>query len=335
MPAHALREEPDAPAPAPRPVPFVIETVSPAEQLVSFRVGDSWCRLRSLELRSGVRLGLTGCQYEPGFAFGALQPPAELELTVSRGGVLQALTADGRELAYGGNTLQLGHLSRPQPMLIQPQSQERTETVSLAFSAARLRELLGATELPVGFREVLDSRAPHTLRSQAVPARVFRIFDELLAADVKGPARTLWYEARSLELLAVMCDELVETARASTDRLSAYDIERLHVARARLVADLAAPPTLTQLARTAGLSETRLKAGFQTLFGAPVFSYLRQERLEAARRLLVERRLNVTEVALRVGYANPGKFAAAFRRQFGASPSAVAASTDTTTLPRL
>jgi AraC-like DNA-binding protein len=45
--------------------------------------------------------------------------------------------------------------------------------------------------------------------------------------------------------------------------------------------------------------------------------------LDAARRLLREGRYNVTEVALRVGYTNPSKFAAAFKAQFGVSPSQV------------
>ena len=73
----------------------------------------------------------------------------------------------------------------------------------------------------------------------------------------------------------------------------------------------------------AGFNETLLKGRFRALFGTSVFAYLRQIRMEEARRLLLERHLNVTEVAQRVGYANPSKFAAAFRRQFGKSPSAL------------
>ncbi|WP_437947622.1 helix-turn-helix domain-containing protein [Sorangium sp. So ce296] len=36
-----------------------------------------------------------------------------------------------------------------------------------------------------------------------------------------------------------------------------------------------------------------------------------------------QRACNVTEVAQRVGYENPSKFAAAFRKRFGVPPSTV------------
>jgi AraC-like DNA-binding protein len=71
------------------------------------------------------------------------------------------------------------------------------------------------------------------------------------------------------------------------------------------------------------MSETKLKQGFVALFGSPVFSYLRRERLAAARRLLLAGGLGVTEVADRVGYQNPSKFAAAFRLEFGVTPSSL------------
>ena len=41
---------PEAPA-----LPFVVDSVDAAEQRMSFRVGDSWCRVSSIELQSGVR----------------------------------------------------------------------------------------------------------------------------------------------------------------------------------------------------------------------------------------------------------------------------------------
>jgi AraC-like DNA-binding protein len=150
------------------------------------------------------------------------------------------------------------------------------------------------------------------------PPRLLRLLEEIVNADVKGPSRLLWHEAKSLELIAAMTDDLVDT---ETTRLSPTELDRLERVRRCLVEHLAEPPTLAELARTAGFNTTKLKAAFRTRFGTSVFAYLRRARMEHARQLLSNRDLSVSEVALRVGYQNPSKFAAAFRREFGISPS--------------
>jgi AraC-like DNA-binding protein len=288
---------------------------------MSFRVGDSSCRASTIELRSGVRLGVTACRFEPSFSFSTVQPPSEVEFVVSKGAILQTRTRDGHDLPRGGNTLQLGRTRRPLPVRVLPGGDVRMECVSVSMSEGRLRELLGGSELPEAFRNVTESEALHPLISREMTPRLFRLLDEILNADVTGPARLLWHEAKSLELIALMTDELVETTRASEPRLSAHDIDRLERVRVCLFEHLDGPPTLAELARTAGFNETKLKGAFRARFGTSVFAYLRQIQMEEARRLLLKRDLNVTEVAQRVGYTNPSKFAAAFRRQFGMSPS--------------
>lgn len=302
-------------------VPFVIESVGATEQRMSFRIGDSRCRASTLELRSGVRLGVTACQFEPSFSFSTVQPPAEVELVVSKGGVLRTRTSDGCDLDRAGNLLQLGRTSRPLPVRVLPASDAPTECVSVSLGEGRLRELLGVAQLPEAIRSVTESEQPHPLLSQAMTPGLFGLLDEIVNADVTGPSRLLWHEAKTLELIALVTDELAETARAADPRLSAHEIDRLERVRRCLVERLDGSPTLAELARTAGFNQTRLKGAFRARFGTSVFGYLRQSRMEEAHRLLCKRELNVTEVAQRVGYSNPSKFAAAFRRQFGMSPS--------------
>ena len=204
---------------------------------------------------------------------------------------------------------------------VHPEGDARTECVSLSMSERLLRDLLGVPELPAPFREVTESREAATLVSRDMTSGLYRLLEEIVNADAKGASRALWHEAKGLELLALMTDELMESARGQRPHLSAHDVERLQRARVRLVENLEAPPTLAELARAAGFSETRLKSAFKTLFGTSVFAHLREARMEEARRLLVEEHLNVSEAAIRVGYSNPSKFAAAFRKQFGLSPS--------------
>ena len=136
--------------------PFVVDSVGVAEQRMSFRVGDSWCRVSNIDLQSGVRLGVTACQFEPSFAFCADQPPSEFELVVAKGAVLEARTRDGHSFHRGGNTLQLGRTKRPLQLRVRATGDVPMECVSISMSARRLRELDDGV---AGLRNLPSARA--------------------------------------------------------------------------------------------------------------------------------------------------------------------------------
>jgi AraC-like DNA-binding protein len=75
------------------------------------------------------------------------------------------------------------------------------------------------------------------------------------------------------------------------------------------------------LAKHCGASESTVLRAFRKELGVSPLAYLRRRRLEESLQLLQSGRYSVTEVAMRVGYANPSAFAAAFREEFGVSPS--------------
>lgn len=301
------------------PLPFVVET-APNELRASFRVGDSWCRNRMLQLRSGLRMGASRCEFEPSFSFSVEQPPSELELVVSRGAILETETDEGDEFERGGNTLQLSRARYAQTLRVRAAGDSPMECVSVSLTEPRLLELLGVSELPEAFRRVIDSSEGHALVSRAITPKLFGLLEEITNADPKGPSRLLWYEAKSMELLASMTDELLATP--PTEAISALEIERLERVERRIVERLDIAPKLADLARVAAWSETALKAKFRARYGTSIFAYLRDARMREAQRLLLSR-TSVTEVAQRVGYSNPSKFAAAFRRQFGMAPSSL------------
>ena len=79
--------------------------------------------------------------------------------------------------------------------------------------------------------------------------------------------------------------------------------------------------TLPELAARFHLSQSSLKICFKALYGVPVASYLRGLRMDTAAQLLQESDLPVAEIAHRVGYEDPSRFAAAFRRHTGRRPT--------------
>ena len=84
--------------------------------------------------------------------------------------------------------------------------------------------------------------------------------------------------------------------------------------------DLAQPPDLAGLAKAVGTNARRLNEAFRNCVGVTVFEYLREARMEQARKLLRETGLAVQVIASDLGYDNAANFATAFRSRFGLSP---------------
>lgn len=78
------------------------------------------------------------------------------------------------------------------------------------------------------------------------------------------------------------------------------------------------------LARVAGVSESRLKALFQDVLGMPWSRYLQGYRIHRAAALLSEPGHNILEVALAVGFESLSHFNSTFRSVMGVSPSVYA-----------
>ncbi|MFJ7313120.1 AraC family transcriptional regulator [Pseudomonas sp. NPDC098747] len=76
------------------------------------------------------------------------------------------------------------------------------------------------------------------------------------------------------------------------------------------------------LARLSNVSQRALQEGFRRFVGTSIVAYQRQVRLERAYEVLAHRHSNsVTDVALRFGFSNVGRFCQYFQNAFGISPA--------------
>ena len=74
------------------------------------------------------------------------------------------------------------------------------------------------------------------------------------------------------------------------------------------------------LAKDVGISAATLNAWFTDLYGRTISAYVRHVRMERAAMLLA-RESSVADTSMEVGYANPSKFAAVFKKEYGLAPS--------------
>ncbi|MDB4968315.1 MAG: transcriptional regulator, AraC family [Myxococcales bacterium] len=156
-------------------------------------------------------------------------------------------------------------------------------------------------------------------RTRWVDELVQRYVFERSVCERRGSKAARFLEAElTKELFFLGCEQLDRRTRSSVlfegDAVAAR-------ARAWIEEHLFEPFHIEELVRQCHVSESTVLRAFRREVGVSPLAYLRRRRLEESMQLLESGRYGVTEVAGRVGYDNPSAFAAAFRGQFGLSPS--------------
>ena len=70
-----------------------------------------------------------------------------------------------------------------------------------------------------------------------------------------------------------------------------------------------------------GVSDTYLQKSFRAVYGMPVASFIRVQKMQQAAQTLIHTDKSIDEVAAEYGYANESKFSAVFKKLMGDSPS--------------
>lgn len=146
------------------------------------------------------------------------------------------------------------------------------------------------------------------------------IFSELY--NVPAKIRMEYYKIKVMELLVFL--GALELADYKDERPYFYSghIEKIKAAHALMTSNLSTNYTAEMLANEVDISAGMLKSGFKGVYGAPIYSYIRNYKMNrAADTLVKERKKRILDVAADVGYDNPSKFAAAFKEIFGVTPA--------------
>ena len=98
------------------------------------------------------------------------------------------------------------------------------------------------------------------------------------------------------------------------------NVIKIRKAKDIIIARMAEPPSLQELADEIGLNIKKLKEGFKQIYGDSVFSFLFDYKMEVARKLLEAGNDNVNEVGHKVGYSTSSHFIAAFKKKYGTTP---------------
>jgi AraC-like DNA-binding protein len=200
------------------------------------------------------------------------------------------------------------------------QMEPQSGLVSLVISIKKFHGLFSSDANYITFLTD-DNRNKKYYKDGKISPSMAIVLNQLLSFNLNSSIKSLYFKGKAYELLSLFFnrseDADIEQCPFLVDEVN---VAKLKKAKDIVIANMAEPPSLQELADNVGLSLKKLKEGFKQIYGDTVYSFLFDYKMEVARKLLESGDHNVNEVGLKVGYSTASHFIAAFKKKFGTTP---------------
>lgn len=217
----------------------------------------------------------------------------------------------------GSNCKLMGHVWKGGPYVSSFEPGKRLSSASITIApeaTGRFAHALGCEE------ERLRGAIGQLTASEGAPG----LASALRGLDIAYPIASVadaYYRAKAIECFALLASGVPEKEAASdTARMS--DRDCVECICSFIDSNLSSDLSTKTLCDIAHVSEGKLISAFRNVQGTTPQSYIREQRLEYGRRLLLEGSHEIGEVAKSAGYRNQGAFTDAFKRAYGITPRA-------------
>jgi AraC family transcriptional regulator, transcriptional activator of the genes for pyochelin and ferripyochelin receptors len=166
-----------------------------------------------------------------------------------------------------------------------------------------------------------ENREKKYYAQEAITPSVAVVLSQIINYNLHPTIKKLYIKGKVYELISLYFNRTADTDAEQCPFLVDEDnSKRIKKAKELVIAQMAEPPSLADLANEVGLPLKRLKEGFKQVYGDSVYSFLFDYKMEHARRLLETGQYNVNEIGLRIGYSTASHFIAAFKKKYGTTP---------------
>ncbi len=217
----------------------------------------------------------------------------------------------------------LSSADAPSPVLLDPDALPNDGTdvrYGDAGDAPDMRSLGGAFVFERTDPSLLIASLPtivHVRDAKRLSQLVTMVAEETTSS---GPGRDVML-SRLVDLLLIEAMRATTAGDAPPGLLRGLGDARLAAALERMHARIDHPWSVGELARVAAMSRSTFHERFTRTVGAAPMAYLLAWRMQVAKDLIRQGRLDAAQIAERVGYGSGSAFSVAFRRHVGVAPS--------------
>lgn len=196
----------------------------------------------------------------------------------------------------------------------------KSSMVSVVMTLRKFHSLFTAEADYIPFLST-DNKEKKYYAQEPFSPSIAVILSQIINYNLHPSIKALYVKGKIYELIALYFNKSpnadIEQCPYLADEENVKKIKR---AKEIILANMAEPPTLTELASEIGLSLKRLKEGFKQIYGDSVYSFLFDHKMDYAKSLLETGQYNVNEIGLKVGYSTASHFIAAFKKKYNTTP---------------
>ncbi|MGG9961005.1 helix-turn-helix transcriptional regulator [Ferruginibacter sp. SUN106] len=198
--------------------------------------------------------------------------------------------------------------------------------INIFFTADWLQAHTGISATDEVFKQYLSLKTA-TFNFEVLNFEYRALMEEVFEIDDSHPMQKVMLQNRVMLLLEKFFRSLYSKLghhNTTKNLINDVSIKQMMKVESILVSNLSAPPpTIPVLARTAMMSETKLKNLFKTVYGLNLYEYYQKNRMLKARQLLRSKKYSVKEAGMALGFKNLSNFTIAYKKEFNSLPSEI------------
>ena len=192
--------------------------------------------------------------------------------------------------------------------------------ISVIVSIKKFHALFSAEADYIPFLSVENKDKKYYTESDISPSMAI-VLSQLFHYNLHPSIKNLYYKGKGYELLSLYFNRSEDpNAEQCPFLIDEENVIKIRRAKDLVIANMAEPPGLQELADQVGLNLKKLKMGFKQIYGDTVYGFLFDYKMDYARKLLDSGSYNVNEVGLKIGYSTGSHFIAAFKKKFATTP---------------
>ena len=204
----------------------------------------------------------------------------------------------------------------PLNLILEPQ----TWVISVIISIKKFHALFSTEASYIPFLSGNNQDKKYYNESDISPSMAI-VLSQLFHYNLHPNIKNLYYKGKGYELLSLYFNRSEDPdAEQCPFLIDEENVMKIKKAKEIVIANMAEPPGLQELADQVGLNLKKLKMGFKQIYGDTVYGFLFDYKMDCARKLLDSGSYNVNEVGLKIGYSTGSHFIAAFKKKFATTP---------------